>query len=198
MTNLTYDTTRRVTAVTFVTDLSTGAGDTYSFTYNTDNTVVTDPRGNKTTHYHDKHARVTKTVDALGRTRSTGYTSSSNVANYTNAGNAKTTNSYSSDGLDNLTKVERPTGSGTILTSSYAYGDAANPYSPTKYTDPSAEIVNYSYDTRRNLTKITSGSAATNPYDFTYNTNGTLASAKDPNGNLTSYSYDLKGNLTTI
>ncbi|MBW3651699.1 MAG: RHS repeat protein, partial [Actinobacteria bacterium] len=65
-----YDSRDRVTALTRITDPTTGTGPTWRFDYSTPwQTKVTDPNGNATTHHFDRRGRVTNVVDALGHAR---------------------------------------------------------------------------------------------------------------------------------
>jgi RHS repeat-associated protein len=197
VTALTYDAQSRVTAITRETDPN-GSGPTTSFAYNDGNVVVTDPNGHATTYYSDNRARITKVVDAYGKTVSTtSYTANDDVSNQTDAYGHTTQYGYQSN-TDNLTSVTAPTGS----VDQYTYAsDQGHPYLLRTYTNPQNHTWSYGYDegatnTNGNLTSLVRQGEV--PVRFTYNSNGTRATATDAKGNVTSYGYDSHGNLTMI
>lgn len=199
----------RAKSVTRVTNTSTGAGDTTSYQYistpaapckSTDfnETIVTDPKGNKTTYCFDQKDRATNAFDAAGHQRSTGYDKNGNVVQFQSAvgSSLQATSTATYDSNNNLTSVTDP----TSVKGTAAYTDTGHPYSPTQSTNGQGSTFNYSYY----------GTGATAPgqpfqvtdknnvpiFTFTYNSNGTIATAKDRNNNVTTYTYDAKGNLT--
>lgn len=209
-TRIAYDSQRRVTALTRVTDPATGAGPTTSFSYFTNDgyclgaefagkTRVVAPVGNETTvsgdhqtlHCYDTQRRVTKTLDARGKTRVMTYTASSELKTETDELNATETFAY--DARDNLTQDTQPTGAGTSL----AYA-ASEPDQPSRETNPQGNSLAFGYDAAGNLTSITSELLSQNQRRLAYNPNGTLASVVDERGNTTAYGYDAKGNLTAV
>jgi YD repeat-containing protein len=195
ITKLTYDgaNTYRVTSVTLAAGSPVQA--VYSYTYNTGNTVVTDPNGHATTYYYDYLGRVTKVTDAAGNSFQTAWTADSHPASTTDAYGKVT--SYGYDSNNNPTTVTLPTGAST----SAVYGTVTNIpyfYVPTSSTDAQGNVTSYGYDGNGDLTTITDALASQNRATAVYNANGTVASATDFNGNTTSYSYDAKGNLTTV
>lgn len=147
VTQFTYDASSRVTSVKRVSNVSTGAGSTWTFNYQNGTTVVTDPRNNATTYEHDPRDRVTKVTDAQGNVSSKSYTSNSNVESYTDAAQSRTLLSYSTDGRNNLTGVTLPTGAAT----SFTYDDATHPYLTSSKTDDRGSVTDYTYDGPGNL-----------------------------------------------
>lgn len=190
-----YDLNNRVTSITRGTAV-------WSFTYNdaasgasSPNTVVKDPDGHTTTYYYDGYGRVIKIVDGLGNTTfttgSNGFNDDSKLLGFTNGDNG--TSSFGYDGTnENRIQATIPTGASTHD----QYADSAYPYYPTSFTDAQNHTWNYSYDGHGNLLSQQEQGQA--PVSFTYNANGTVATATNGNGHTTSYGYDPKGNLTSI
>jgi RHS repeat-associated protein len=220
--SFTYDARFRVTSVT--RDAKTT---TYAYEQggtkcgDDDNTVVTDPRGNKTTYCWDEHGRVDTVYDALGRKRSRKYDSQSNVVEVSGASGGASTPAYSTkaefDANDNLTSIEDPgqtDGTGALSTFSYGSGGGLDAFRLREATDPEGNKRNFNYDTSGNLTEVgtvTKENAAEKLVTLQYNgkadgdcadqadaPNGTLRCSVDGNGNRTLYGHDAKGNMTRI
>ncbi len=210
VTKISYDTKRRVTSVTRVTDKVNETGPTTTFVYTNGDTcsgsdkvvgktTVTDARTNATKYCYNSDERVIKVIDAKGNSTKNDYTSHGNVSSFTDAGvSSPSTFSWSQNG--NLTGVKLPTGG----QASMKYGSAQNPHFPTSLKDFSTNkdsatpgTWDYDYSDKGNLL-----SAKNSPLDitfnYTYNPNGTLATIKDDKLNVTDFTYDLKGNLTRI
>jgi RHS repeat-associated protein len=75
----------------------------------------------------------------------------------------------------------------------YAY-DAANVYNRLSKTDPLGYKTSYSYDSKGNVTKITSPRASTQTFD-NFDAFGQPQRIKDDRGNYSVRKYDAKGNL---
>ncbi|MEJ7791974.1 MAG: DNRLRE domain-containing protein [Gaiellaceae bacterium] len=189
-TRIAYDLDRRVTSVTRVTDTTAGTGPTTTFEYGTP-TIVRDPRGNPESFTFDSELRVTQVVDANGNSSNTGFTSNSDVSSYAPAG-AGTWN-YQYDPNNNLTQQDSPTGA----QAKFEYTNTIDRYLLTKAIDAQGNATTYDYDAKGNLTRLTNAAASQNQSTYTYNTNGTIATATDFKGNVTGYGYDSKGNLTS-
>lgn len=146
---LTYDSAHRIKTIKRITDPVTGAGDTKSFTYNVDNTVVTDERSNDTTFkyfdsavsgdpvdaQHRELGLVRLVTDAAGNKSSSQYTTDANVVSYGGANLAnqeQTTLSYD-EGTGNVTGATLPTGAA----SSFSYN---SDHTPADATDPQGNI----------------------------------------------------------
>ncbi|WP_040668658.1 DNRLRE domain-containing protein, partial [Nitrolancea hollandica] len=151
ITTFSYDSQHRVTSLTRVTNAGAGTGPTWTYTYNTGNTVVTDPNNHTTTYYYDHMGRVTQTKDALNHTQSSSYSANSDVLQQTDAAGAVTSFSY--DAKNNLTQAKLPTGA----TINLAYGDSVHPYYPSSHTDAQGNSLSYTYGTLGNLTTTTNG-----------------------------------------
>ncbi|MBW3665819.1 MAG: hypothetical protein KY469_22270, partial [Actinobacteria bacterium] len=197
-TKFAYDSNDRVTSLTRVDDAVNDTGPTWTFDYTVAwKTVVTDPRSNTTTYHFDRHGRVTKVVDALGNERSSEYHSSSQVESYTDrTSGTPVTNSYTTDGLDNLASTELPTGA----TTEFAYTDTNNPYGPSEISSTGGATRQISYDTDGALATITDAQTACSggcKVSLTRNGDGTIATVTDPRGHVTSYGYT-SGNRTSI
>lgn len=217
-TKITYDTQHRVTAITRVTNPTTGAGDTTTFAYaqtvddpcdptvHIGKTIVTDPNGKATTFCYDAELRVTKSKDALGGVRDTAYDAQSNVKDVKST--AATTGTlgfnaayaFNTDGA--LDTIDQGSGTGTKLTTRFAYTGAGNGgrYQPSETTSPQGNKTLFGYDPKGNLTSTkldqTGGSEAVLEYDPAGK--GAPTASTDPDGNRTTYGYDPAGNLTSI
>jgi RHS repeat-associated protein len=209
---VTYDGLRRVTSVTRGVDPAT----TYAYQAAgmscpgaAGQTVVTDQLSHATTYCFDASLRVTKVVDPLGHTRSTDYTSAHGGSNciddspcsVTDALGKTTTFAYDATG-ENLLSSQSPL-QGTSNRPTFTYGSSVHPNYPTRYTDPQGNSWNYAYDegtgnTNGNLTSKTEGLGGQNPIRFTYNTDGTTASATDAKGAITRYSYNAAHDLVGV
>jgi RHS repeat-associated protein len=179
-----------------VTKITRGSSN-WQYTYNSGNTVATDPDGHTQTYYFDGLGRVTKIVDGLGHTTfnspSTGnlYNDDSQLLSFTNGLGGNPKFGY---GTNNETRESStlPTGAA----SSWKYLNAALPFYPTSATDSQNNTWNYDYDSHGNLLSQQAPGGAT--VSFTYNPDGTVATSTSGNGNVTSYGYDAHGNPTSI
>jgi YD repeat-containing protein len=205
-TTIGYHPDGRVATITRVTDPATGAGPTTRYTYAplaglpddpsvVGKTTVTDPNGHATTHYHDAAGRVTRTVDALGRTRSTGYSANSDVRRLVAASGTTTTMTYSTDGRDNLT-VDAGTGPGAgdrRLVEALGYADPAHPYYPTSHTNAQGHATTYHYDANGNRDSVTDATPQRGVSGVTYTPHGTIDFTTDPNGVRTDHTWTYAG-----
>ena len=192
-TKVTYDSSFRVTSVTYVTNLAAGTGETTNFTYNSGNTVVTDPKNNQTTHYPDAKDREVKLTDASGHTSTSTFTSDDHVASHQDP--AGTTVQLGTDSHNNVTATTVSQGSSQIA-SSAGFADPANPNSPTSSTDTQGNTSTLVYDSSGDVTKYTD--PLNNVTQYTYNPDGTLSSMTDPRNYVTTWQYDTHGNVTQI
>lgn len=203
ITSFAYDSWRRLTSITrpgsITTSYSYNAADSSCPSGSTGKTIGTDPNGHTTSYCFDSELRVTKTTDAKGNSASTIYNSDSNPLTQTDALGHTTSFGYDSTNENQLWS-QSPL-EGTSNRTTFAYTNTSHPFYPTGYTNPQSHSWSYGYDentgnTNGNLTSQTPSGQL--PVKFTYNANGTVATATDPNGNATSYGYDTKGNLTSI
>lgn len=213
----TYDTSNRLKTVSEQRFSSTWGAESAAvttFTYNSGNTVVTDPRGNASTFNLDSEGRVTSAKDPLNRTRAQEWTANSDIQSTTDAfassstpGN-QTTAEY--DEMNRQTSTTMPTGAATQA----IYAQGAN--CPTAKTgterqvlcsvDSSGSRSSNTYDAAGNLTKQSdSTSTETTTHTYTRENDlgsicggrkGQICSSKDGKDNVTSYQYDTAGNVT--
>lgn len=203
-TRITYDaTTNRVLTVKRVTNNSTGVGPTTSYGYGPDPavcedpswtgcTVTTDPNGNKTTYFYDPHRLVRKVKDALGNNVATTYTADFNVQTYAAASGGVSENGY--DTNNNRTSSKIPTGA----ESKWEYSDPTHKFYVSKAINPRGNATSFAYDPNGNVREITNAAASQNKAFYTFNANGTVATATDFKGYVTRYGYDASGRLTAV
>jgi RHS repeat-associated protein len=168
-----YNSSSEVTSVKYVTNNTTLAGLTYSFAYNSGNTVITDPSSHTTTYYiaptstaleSPRQVEVTKVLDGVGHQVDKTYSPNSNVATIGDGTNMASL-SYSTDGNDNLDQIAAPpSASGqTGASSTLGYLASGLPYYASSATDPSGNCTATGYDSSGNLTSVRSG--LTSPCD---------------------------------
>ncbi|HEV2342780.1 MAG TPA: Ig-like domain-containing protein [Actinocrinis sp.] len=127
----------------------------------------------KTTYTYDASGRPTSTTGPTGAIVSTTYDES--------------------PGPTNGQILSDTDGDGRTITYS-AYTRFGRPGEELNPDGSVAQVVTYDPTTGRPLTDDVPGLA---PTTYTYNPDGTLASAKDPAGRTTQYTYDANGNLAT-
>jgi RHS repeat-associated protein len=205
--SITYDAQSRVTSIMRSGPNETN-GPTWTFSYATsdsrcpDGTVsvvtATDPNENATTYCSDALARVTKTIDPLGRTATTTWNSNNDVASQTNAAGGTTDYSYNPSKPENLVKVQGPASpQGLRQTDSLGYGDSAHPFYPTAYTDAQQHSWAFRYDDAGDQIQKSEGDAAgQNPVATDYNSDGTVSGILD--AKQTNACMDSKGNPATL
>ncbi|MHB8688127.1 MAG: RHS repeat-associated core domain-containing protein [Candidatus Dormibacteraceae bacterium] len=177
-----YDSSSRVTSITYVTDPVHGTGPTTNYTYNTGagscgtppsgqtyfgNTVAQNADGNSTTYCYNPQGQVIETINPASDAPSKTFTSDKQVATSTDALSQTTTNSF--NGNNDLTQVTTPVlGSGQTAPSWKASFNT--PSSVTGYqflassvTDPQGNCTAYVYDSAGNVTDTYQGQ--TSPCD---------------------------------
>jgi RHS repeat-associated protein len=207
--DIAYETggTRRVASVTRVTASSSdtdpktnyGYGAYSSQTCSNRTTLfatstLTDANSKITSYKHDARTRVCRTTDPLGHTHDGEYDPNDNVTVTTDA-LAKSTSfgfTTNADGISNLTSITQP-GSNA---STFAYGDANNPFSPSSRTNSDGTQTTYTYDAAGNLASAQQGPGGPTS-SVTRNPDGTVATAKDGNNHTTTYSYTYTAGLLT-
>src|SRR5207247_3518484 len=122
------------------------AAATWTYTYNSGNTVSTDPNGHKTTYYYDVFLRVTKVVDDNGNPFQTAWNSDNHATSSTDGKGQVTSFGYDATN-QNLTSVGFPTGA-TASRGSYSLINGA--YYPSSSTDTQGNALTYSYDAKGN------------------------------------------------
>jgi YD repeat-containing protein len=190
ITKIAYDSSSRVASLTYVTDPTSSAGYTTSFTYGSASTTVTDPNNHATKYVYNGRGLVTSTTDPEGNTTSTIWSSDNQVTTTTAPSGATVTQTYNSNNVP--TQVTLP----TKATIKVQYGNASLPYNPTGLTSPQGKTTTVAYNnSTRTVASVTD--PLSNKGAATYNSNGTTATSTDPSSNQTSYSYT-DGLLTGI
>ncbi|TDD82759.1 RHS repeat-associated core domain-containing protein [Actinomadura rubrisoli] len=207
VTRLAYDGNHRVLSVTRV---GSSAAQVTRLAYPSDTrSQVADPNTDQskpvadvphTTYTLNANDRVTKTVDAAGKTRSKSYTPFSDIETYQNANQGLTSNTFGANGGESPTRSVSPTGA----SASMAYGNSPtgqNPtaaYQPSAGTDTQGNSSSFTYDGPGNLSSAKNALAA--EAKVSYNPDGTVKDATDPgNGsNSTTYAYDGNHQLTSV
>lgn len=208
--------------------------------------AATDPYGRTATYFYDGNTlKITSVTNAAGQITRYTYTPGALLASVTNARGFTTYFEWISgpDGTPRVTKVTAPDGTITL----YSYFHApTSPYRViethvmnarshmTRYnlnsgdivraTDPLANVTEYTYDARHNVTQVTDprGNRTTYQYNsrnkvtqivqaagalnlttnLTWvshdNINDNLSSVTNPRGIRTDYGYDSKHNLTSV
>jgi RHS repeat-associated protein len=214
-TNFTYSVDgRHIATITYVTDFVHHTGPTWQYTYNSNETTVTDPNNHQTQYTYDSTGRVTSVLDANGHTQASTYTTNDDAQTLTDGITQITTLGY--DTNNNLTSIQAPasaTGQ-TPATYSAVYNAPGQTFLPSSTSDPSGNCRALTYDTAGNLANVyngqtgacsgmTGGAHYSNAYQGDGTTNcgaktGELCSSTDPKANVVSYSYDTHGNLTKV
>jgi RHS repeat-associated protein len=154
--------------------------------------TVTDPNGHQTSYAFDGFGRETRITDPLGNTSSFTYNDDHQVTSATDP----LTNVYpiTYDAQHNVVSQRLPTGA----ISTFAYTNAAHPWSATTSTDPQGNTTTYGYDAAGDLTSVTDALAANDTATYTYKPNGRISTATDAMGHVTTYTYDANGNLKKV
>jgi RHS repeat-associated protein len=215
-TKITY-TNGLVTSIVRVTNPTNGTGPTTNFAYSDASspcdpaahafkTVVTDPRNNQTTYCADRQGRVRKVIDPLGHADTTTYTNNHDIDSTTTPLGFQTSFQYSTDGRNNLRRIDSPTGANIQL----SYLDTRHPDFPTRHLSPQGNAIAYAYDDIGNVTSGTNDLPAENQVQLFYITGnecspglpgtckGNVDYAIDAKGNVTDFSYNAKGELSGI
>ena len=213
---------RHIATITYVTNNTYGTGPTWQFTYNSNETTVTDPNGHKIQYSYDGSGRATSVIDADGNARSLTYTPNDNALSVTDGLSQVDTLSY--DTNNNLTQIQAPASQSgqTPATYSLNYSAPGQTFLPSAMTDPQGGCQSFTYDAQGNVTNVYAGQAspcsgqnggahvcdayqgdASGTCGATETVNcaarpGELCWEQDALGNRTSYSYDSNGNVTTV
>jgi RHS repeat-associated protein len=150
--------------------------------------IMTDPRGNTTTHRFNALGFASETVDALGQVTRVERDESGQVIAIADPLGRVTRFQY--DGAGNVTTIADPAGN----TRSFEYEPTFNRL--TRLTDPLGNVTRFEYDARGNLISITDPLGSVTR--IAYNEFGQPVSTTDPLGNMTRFTYDSHGNLATI
>ena len=172
---MSYDSAHRLTSVQ--SPRLAGTSSARQFHYDSQGRVdwEQDPQGRRTNlYYNDPEAGATRVVDPAGNTRVDYYNELGQRTKVT-AGYGTSDASTTQYVYDTSTGMvtDRVDGRGKHWQT--LYGDAANPFSPTKTTDPLGRV-----------------------RTMTYDADGDLASVTDAHGIATRYTYDASGNPKSV
>jgi RHS repeat-associated protein len=149
-------------------------------------TIVTDPRGNQTTHRFNAQGGEVETVDALGQvTRRTFEVGTNRLQEVRDPLNRVSKLAY--DAVGNVTAVTDPNNQVTRL----EYHPIWNRV--TKITDALNQIAEFTYDAAGNL--LTVKDPLQHTTTLTYNAFGQPLTVTDPLNQTTTFTYDNAGNL---
>ena len=149
-------------------------------------TDVTDPNNNTTKYCTDGRARVYQTVDPLSGNRASQFDAAAGGGSCVDSGGetfddmpCATSDAggyftkYWYDATGEKLEYERSPTQTSSHQSGWTYTDTNNPYAPSTFTDANGNTTNYSYDTNGNL--ATSENPLTNLTTYCYNSLGELA-----------------------
>lgn len=186
-----------------------------SFAYQNGQTVITAPDRKTSTIKLDADGRQVSATDQLGRTRSTTWTSNSDVKSATSGsqtgGPAGDITEYQYDALGNRTGVSLPTGAASSAIyqqgSNCLSGTTGDPYQAKCGTDAQGNKTSYSYDGAGNRTGVKNETSNQTTSTFIREKAdrsvcggfaGMVCTSTDANGNPTSYLYNANGDLTKV
>jgi RHS repeat-associated protein len=210
ITRYAYDTANRIVsitdprAITFITNEYDAAGrvvrqtqadgGVWTFAYTlagatVTQTVVTDPRGNPTTHRFNSQGFTVSQTDALGQTTAFEYAPGSNLLVATTDPLGRTMR-FTHDARGNIASITDSAGHRRTFTYEPTFNKVAS------ITDPLGNVTRFEYDLKGNPT------AAVDPLGnritLAYNASGQPISITDPLGNTTTFAYDAQGNLAGV
>jgi len=208
-TGLGCTTSQKAVVVTDPDGVAGAAGHTTTYCSNVNDEVelTLDANGQKTTGTFDPLGNATSTTAAA---RGTGGTQGVQSSVYDSSGsNVNCTVSGTTS-----QQTTCPTGAmSSGYATNYSY-DGTYIHQPSGITDPQQNPTSICYYSGGNACGGGGGSGYTGPagalkrqtdaltnqnsLNYSYNTNGTIASSEDANGNRTTYGYDTAGNLTSI
>ena len=196
VTKFTYDSSHRVTEVDRVIPGSPDQITYYNYT-TPGETQVSDGDGHPPTIYTvNSSGQVTGASDAKGNTTATTYTADAQVGTHQNGLTGMTRNTYGANGGESLTATE----DAETATVSETYNNPSYPFLPDTGTDSMGNTSQLTYSGPGNLWQVKdlSGNITT----YTYNADGTKATATEPNNgaanNATIYGYNTVHQLTSI
>ncbi|WP_160318907.1 RHS repeat-associated core domain-containing protein [Arthrobacter sp. ERGS1:01] len=210
VTNLSYDSTGRVTTIKQVNGSAGSPGDSITrLTYpSSSQTLLAGPNTNQsvavatgphTTYTLSTTGRVLAATDPMSRARAGTYTADFDTLTTTQGTGTTagtTTNTFGANTGQSLTQSQAPGGA----TAQFAYGNtaASTKYLPTSSTSDAGDTSLFTFDGAGNALTSSDSLAAT--ATLTYNTDGTVATALAPgNGaNKTLYGYNGNHELTTV
>lgn len=167
---------------------TTPVNPTWTFSYSSGSTTLTDPNQHSTTYTYDGSNRVTAVTDPNQHTSHTTWNSNNDVTQEFLPSGTATTYSYSTDGRNNLTAVGFSNGA----RETWSYSTPSWPYQATGHTDAENNTTSLTYGTPNSsgaglVTAITD--ALGHQSTATYTQDGTVNSSTSANGSGTT-SYD--------
>ena len=188
-------------------------GKVWQFSYNALNDLssITDPMGFVFSFSYDSNHRITAITDKRGKVWSYGYDANGKVvfAKHPDTGTTQISLAWDNLGVtitdqDNITVRYEKTSAGELgkviaafgtlnLTTTYNYDSKHN---ITKVTTPRNNVWQYGYDGNGNLTSVKDPLNRTTT--MTYDSKNNLTSVTTPSGKTTSYEYDAKNNLIKV
>ncbi len=163
----------------------TNLGQTWSFGYNTGNTVVTDPLNRKTCYQFNTNNQLTAFTDAKNGT--THYVHDKNGLLTSIIFPDKTKIRCTHDLHGNMTSVTNPAGKKICI-------HYDNKHNPVSVINETGKITNYTYDSHGSLKSITN--ALNQTTEYIRDKRGLVTGIKDPSGNLYTSVYNAAGFLT--
>jgi RHS repeat-associated protein len=211
-----YDSSSRVSSVTSTCSAAicgTATSRTWNFTYNSGNTVLTDPNSHATTYTYNGASQVTDILDANSKHQALVYNSDGNVKNYSDQVGFDLTDptfnwsaEYDTTYPEEHRKTILPTVSGvSAALNEFTYDNTRTDfqqYFPTSVKNGSVTVWNYAYNCKHNLKTVsdTIGNAFTYHYydgctadGDPAGTTGLISSTVDARGKTTSFSYAFSG-----
>ncbi|MFA6339166.1 MAG: toxin TcdB middle/N-terminal domain-containing protein, partial [Candidatus Paceibacterota bacterium] len=193
LTNYTYDTLGRITAIGTAVGTTTNSYDDW-------NTTTTDPLGKSKKFITDVRGNLTNVVEKIGTSYATTtyeYNSRNDLTKITDS--LTNIRNFTYDGLGRRLTAEdlHASADETYGTWTYTYDDAGN---LTSQVDPKSQTVNFTYDDiNRLLTEDYTGQSGTEAfygYDFCSNGKGHMCSATTTN-TVSIYNYNPLGLLSS-
>jgi RHS repeat-associated protein len=181
-----YDKTKRMTSSVDPNGGTTG--------YNLDKStsgpmiaIVPPVSGESVAIYDDQNRQLQDVVNSVGGVYHSNYTSTGQLADYTDPLKHKSTYTYDAD--DRLSTVTN--GAGEKLT--YAYDSASR---ITSVTDANGPRLAYTYTAESQAATVTDGSGRKSSYG--YDVAGRVSSVTTPSGNIYKTGYDKRGIVTSL
>lgn len=163
----------------------TNLGQAWSFEYNTDSTVVTDPLNRKTHYQFDSNKNLVAFTDAKGGITRYNRNKAGLLTSIILPDNSETTCTYNISG--NITSLTNAAGK-----TKYIHYDNKN--NPVSVINETGKVTRYTYDDYNGLKSVTN--ALNQTTEYIRDNRGLVTGIKDPGGNLYTYSYNSAGLLT--
>lgn len=146
---------------------------TTTYSYNSDETTITDPLGNTTVHQNNVNYELTTSTDPATNAATYQYTDHK-LSTFIDR--RQNRSEYDHNEYGRITQTDHTIENGDHITTTTQYTDANFPAFPTVYTDSMTESTHYTYD----------------------NVTGSLLTVEDPLGKTVSRTYTASGQLETF